>query len=219
MHSGQRLCSGHLSNEACKVLTSSLGHLFSPLSSSLFRLQLPPVSFLPPWPAGWGGVGWGLGEEGRRGLKKDLVSPGGRGAGSRPPGVCPSSPASSGPGSHSSPRKDALEHPGASEAPKLSGKKRAQPARLRRSSHPGAAAFPTPGGRPAATGPPPGPLGPSGRLCDLYPHFTPVAGEKVRVCGGGGRETETNNKPPPATRSHLSCSEMNFGKRLAPNLI
>ena len=44
---------------------------------------------------------------------------------------------------------------------------------------------------------------------------TPVTGRE-RECVG--RNIETNNKPPPA-QSHLSCSEMNFGKRLAPNLI
>lgn len=44
---------------------------------------------------------------------------------------------------------------------------------------------------------------------------TPVKG---RERGCVGRNIETNNRPPPA-QSHLSCSEMNFGKRLAPNLI
>ena len=44
---------------------------------------------------------------------------------------------------------------------------------------------------------------------------TPVTG---RERGCVGRNIETNNKPPPS-QSHLSCSEMNFGKRLAPNLI
>lgn len=65
MHSGQRLCSGHLSTEAsCKVVTSAFGHLFSFFPFSLFRLQLPfifPFTTLALGVRGWGRQGGGLG--------------------------------------------------------------------------------------------------------------------------------------------------------------
>lgn len=48
---------------------------------------------------------------------------------------------------------------------------------------------------------------------NLYSLFPPRYGE-----GKPGGNKERNNKLRPA-RSHLSCSEMNLGKRLLPNLI
>lgn len=61
MHSGQRLCSGHLSNEDCKVLTSSFGHLFPPfplLSLGRNGLSFP---FYHAGPRAGGQEAWGRG--------------------------------------------------------------------------------------------------------------------------------------------------------------
>lgn len=82
MHSGQRLCSGHLSNEACKVLTSSFGHVFSPFP----RLSLGAIAFPFPFTTLARRVeGWGFGGGGRRGLGRDLgLSQGRCGAGLQP---------------------------------------------------------------------------------------------------------------------------------------
>lgn len=61
MHSGQRLCSGHLSKEAsCKVLTSSFGRSFPSFLLSLWSQWLFLSPFAPaclPWgEAGGGGT-------------------------------------------------------------------------------------------------------------------------------------------------------------------
>lgn len=101
MHSGQRLCSGHLSDEAsCKVLTSSFGHLF-PRSSSLFRLQWP---FLSPYRPGPPSDRLGRGRGNKRCLGRDLGRTGRMRCRRRgPPSACPAGPALSGHGSPSSP--------------------------------------------------------------------------------------------------------------------
>lgn len=69
MHSGQRLYSGHLSNEAsCKVLTSSFGRLFPPFPLFSLGCNCLSFSFYRPGPREGG---WGLGA-GRRGLGRDV---------------------------------------------------------------------------------------------------------------------------------------------------
>lgn len=53
MHSGQRLCSGHLSNEASgKVLTGSLGRLFPLFLLSLWVPNALPYPVYHPGPLG-----------------------------------------------------------------------------------------------------------------------------------------------------------------------
>lgn len=70
MHSGQRLYSGHLSNEAsCKVLTSSFGRLFPPFPLFSLGCNCLSFSFYRPGPREGG---WGLGA-GRRGLGRDVL--------------------------------------------------------------------------------------------------------------------------------------------------
>ena len=178
MHSGQRLYSGHLSNEAsCKVLTSSFGRLFPPFPLFSLGCNCLSFSFYRPGPreGGWVG-GWGLGA-GRRGLGRDvclalrirLRHPGPRSA-------CLLGPARSGP--RSVPLRPAgQDDPGApQEPPERSEGKRGLGATA--GSGPGRPPSHPPRLRSAASLAPQGPL-----YSDFYPHPHPSDRERKRVRG------------------------------------
>lgn len=210
MHSGQRLCSGHLSNEACKVLTSSFGHVFPPFP----RLSLGAIAFPFPFTTLARRVGgWGFGGGGRRGLGRDLGLAGRMrcrltALSVRVPRALPALV----PGPIPLRRgRTPRAHPGASEPSELSEKNRVGSGATSELAA-GAAALPTPRRRPTApggtaVGPPPGPLGPSLRALGPPPPLPPQQRRRKSVCVSvgcagcvwrGGRDTETNNKPPPA---------------------
>lgn len=175
---------------------------------------------------------WGRGEagfgEGPRSRREDAVQAYG------PLSTCPSSLARSGPGSHSSPPgKDAQGASWGLGAVRAFGEESSRLGRYFGASgrggsppNPTQAPYCSRGHRGRTSPRPPRAL--TAGSWASTPTAAPAAAEKecvclcglrgMCVCVGGGILKQTTNLHPPA-RGHLSCSEMNFGKRLAPNLI
>lgn len=200
MHSGQRLCSGHLSNEACKVLTTAFGHLFPPFPLlSLGAIAFPfPFTTLARRVGGWGLGGGGGGVWGGTSGSQERYGAGLQALSVPVPRVLPLLV----PGPLRLRREKTLGASQSSELSEMKSHRFGATAELRVR----VAALPTPRGRPAApggaaAGPPAAPLGPSVRAPGLHPHRSAAAAEKACARlreSGGGRGTETNNKPPPA---------------------